>query len=87
MEAVFQRQQSGRRWQPVAAAQHSQSYLAYKPEHYTEWFQRYAAIDPSLQACRTGNIFGVFYSLEYDAGGAELAGASIVLPESKEPAQ
>ena len=59
----------------------------YEPERYTEWFRGYAVIDPSLQACRTGNIFEVFYRLQYEnVDGAKLAGASIVLPEHVEPA-
>ncbi len=55
---------------------------AYERDKYTEWFQGYALLDPTLQACRTNAIFDVFYRLRYvNEDGAELAGASIALPD------
>jgi hypothetical protein len=54
---------------------------SYESAQYGEWFERYAVLDPKLQACRTSAIFEVIYRLRHGEGpGAAQAGASIVLP-------
>ena len=54
---------------------------SYESAQYGEWFERYAVLDPKLQACRTSAIFGVFYRLRHGEGaGAAQAAVPIVLP-------
>ena len=54
---------------------------SYESAQYGERFERYAVLDPKLQACRTSAIFGVIYRLQHgECAGAAQAGAPIVLP-------